>query len=200
MSIMYKLTRQETAKKLKISTRSVDRYIKAWKLRSKKEGKIVYVNDDDIDNMISWWNNKQEVIVENKNNINSEKIDDVLSYEKNNKEVSLNNENSNQILWTIYKDLKEEIQKKDEIIQVLSVKLWKTEEIANNSIWLMEYKKSQFLLEESKWYLNREVEELKKDKETLTKDLKYEKNSNILLIIFVILLLIIAWTIWFIQI
>lgn len=197
---MYKLTRQETADKLKISTRSVDRYIKAWKLRSKKEGKIVYVNNDDISNMLSWWNTKQEVIVETKNNINTERRENIQWYESNNKEISANNNNSNQILWTIYKDLKEEIQKKDEIIQVLSIKLWKAEEIANNSIWLIEYKKSQFLLEESKWYLNREVEELKKDKEKLKKDLKYEKNSNILLIIFVILLLIIAWTIWFIKI
>jgi len=40
---MYKYTRQEAAKKLKISTRSVDRYIKAGKLRSQKDGKIVYV-------------------------------------------------------------------------------------------------------------------------------------------------------------
>lgn len=204
MSIMYKLTRQEVADKLKISTRSVDRYIKAGKLRSKKEGKIVYVNDDDINNLSSWWINKQEVIVETvaneKNNTNFEAREDTMKYEKNVKEVSLNNENSNQILWTIYKDLKEDIQKKDEIIQVLSIRLWQAEEIAKNSISLMEYKKSQFLLEESKWYLNNKVEELTKGKEKLEKDLKYEKNSNILLIIFVILLLIIAWTIWFMKI
>jgi excisionase family DNA binding protein len=40
---MYKYTRQEAAELLGISTRSVDRYIKAGKLRSKKDGKIVYL-------------------------------------------------------------------------------------------------------------------------------------------------------------
>jgi excisionase family DNA binding protein len=40
---MYKYTRQEAADMLGISTRSVDRYIKSGKLRSKKDGKIVYV-------------------------------------------------------------------------------------------------------------------------------------------------------------
>jgi excisionase family DNA binding protein len=40
---MYKYTRQEAAEMLNISTRSVDRYIKSGKLRSKKEGKIVFV-------------------------------------------------------------------------------------------------------------------------------------------------------------
>jgi cytoskeletal protein RodZ len=64
----------------------------------------------------------------------------------------------------------------------------------------MEYKKSQFLLEESKSYLNREVEDLEKEKEKLKHDLKYEKNSNILLIIFVIILLVISAIIWFIKI
>jgi predicted site-specific integrase-resolvase len=34
---MYKYTRQEVAELLKISTRSVDRYVKSGKLRVKKE-------------------------------------------------------------------------------------------------------------------------------------------------------------------
>jgi DNA-binding transcriptional regulator LsrR (DeoR family) len=37
MSKMYNLTRQEVASKLNISTRSVDRYIKAKKLRAQKK-------------------------------------------------------------------------------------------------------------------------------------------------------------------
>ena len=44
---MYTYTRQDAADFLWISTRSIDRYIKSGKLRSKKEWKIVYLT--------SWW-------------------------------------------------------------------------------------------------------------------------------------------------
>ena len=188
MSILYKLTRQEVAKKLKISTRSVDRYIKAWKLRSKKDWKIVYINSSDIDNILGKWEKKQEVIIEK------------ITNPEENKNIVKNNNTANGTLNLIYKDLKKEIEKKDEIIRELSMRIWKAEEIAHNSISLMEYKKSQFLLEESKGYLNKEINDLERDKEKLQNNLKYEKNSNILLIIFVIILLIIASIIWFIKI
>jgi|TARA_Y100001960_G_C14570249_1_gene775477 excisionase family DNA binding protein len=49
---MYKYTRQEVAEKLNISTRSVDRYIKAGKLRAKKDGKVVYVKGSDVEALL----------------------------------------------------------------------------------------------------------------------------------------------------
>ena len=189
---MYKYTRQEAAEKMGISTRSVDRYIKAWKLRAKKEWKVVYVKWSDVENLM--WNgeSKQEVIVEQKVVDNSNK--------ESQKTIAINDENVAGTLWTIYKDLKEEIQKKDQLIQNLAMRVWKAEEVAKNSVSLLDFKKSQYLLEESKDGLNKELEELEKEKEKLASELKYEKNSNIMLIVFVVILLIVAWTIWFMKI
>ena len=187
---MYKLTRQDVADRLNISTRSVDRYIKAWKLRSKKEWKVVYVKQADVDSLLWWWENKQEVIVDKKFINNSE----------NQKTIARNDENVAWTLWTIYKDLKEEIHKKDELIQTLAMRVWKAEEIAKNSVSLLDFKKSQYLLEESKENLSKDMEELEKEKERLSSELKYEKTSNIILILFVVILLFIAWTIWFMKI
>ena len=187
---MYKMTRQDVADKLNISTRSVDRYIKAWKLRAKKEWKVVYIKQADVDNIVWWWENKQEVIIE-EISVDNKPIE---------KTISKNDDNVAGTLWTIYKDLKEEIQKKDQLIQNLAMRVWKAEEVAKNSVSLLDFKKSQYLLEESKEWLNKSVEELEREKEKLTSELKYEKNSNIMLIIFVIILLIIAWVIWFIKI
>lgn len=187
---MYSLTRQEVAEKLNISTRSVDRYINAWKLRSKKEWKIVYVNNSDVESL-SWWNEKkQEVIVEKK----------IVNEVENKKTITKSDENVSGTLWYIYKDLKEEIQKKDQLIQNLAMRVWKAEEVAKNSVSLLDFKKSQYLLEESKDWLNKELEELKNEKEKLSWELKYEKTSNIILIVFVIVLLFVALTVWFMQI
>ncbi len=192
---MYKYTRQEAAEKLWISTRSVDRYIKAWKLRAKKEGKVVYVKWSDVENLLWNWETKQEVIVEKK--VNNVQLEDNFN---NQKVVTQSDENVSSTLWLIYKDLKKEIVKKDELIQQLAMRVWKAEEVAKNSVSLLDFKKSQYLLEESKSWLNKELENLETEKEKLEKELKYEKTSNIILIIFVLLLFIIAWTIWFMKI
>ena len=192
---MYKFTRPEVAEKLNISTRSVDRYIRSWKLRSKKEWKIVYINTSDVENLLLWSWSKQEVIipkviVEEKSIVSIDKI------EKENKEW-------NNVSWTldlIYKDLREDIKKKDNLIQWLSQRLWQNEEIAKNSVSLIEYKKSQFLLDESKWYLSNEVEKLKEEKGNLENEIKKERNYNVLLLIFVVILIVMSLTVWFIKI
>ncbi len=194
---MYKLTRQDAADKLNISTRSIDRYIKAWKLRSKKDWKVVYVNTDDIENLAGSGEYQQEVIVEKKvNNYSNTSYDN----QEEVKTVAKADENVSGTLQTIYKDLKEEIQKKDQLIQNLAMRVWQAEEVAKNSVSLIDFKKSQYLLEESKEHLDKELSQLEKEKEKLAKELKYEKTSNILLIVFVVVLLAIAWTIWFMKI
>jgi len=198
---MYNLTRQQAADKLNISTRSIDRYIKAGKIRAKKIWKIVYVNSEDID--ILAWNNQtttQKVIITSSNenetitNKNQEKI--------SNKEI-INKAEYDKLTTTfekIYSSLRNDIQKKDETIQKLSIKLGRMEEILKNSVNIIDYKKSQFLLEESKNNLNKELNNLKKEKENLAKELKYEKTTNKLLVLFLIILLIIAGLIWFYKI
>lgn len=186
---MYNLTRQDAAEKLGISTRSIDRYIKAGKIRAKKDGKVVYVNDSDIDTLLSGGSVRQEVIYEKKNVWEDKKI---VKHDSQN--------NTSGTLEKIYEDLRSEIQKKDHIIQTLSIRVWKSEEIAKNSVSLIDFKKSQFLLEESKGSLHKEIEDIEKEKNKLKRDLKYEKTTNVILIIFVVILLIIAWTIWFVKI
>ena len=186
---MYKLTRKEAADKLNISTRSVDRYIKSWKLRAKKEWKVVYVKWSDIDALL-WCEIKQEVIIEKK----------VVNEGVSQKSITKNDESVAWTLWSIYKDLKEEIQRKDQLIQTLAMRVWKAEEVAKNSVSLLDFKKSQFLLEESKEGLNNNINELEVESERLKWELKYEKNSNIILIIFVIILLWAAGFIWFMKI
>ncbi|USN57875.1 MAG: hypothetical protein H6767_05990 [Candidatus Peribacteria bacterium] len=103
-------------------------------------------------------------------------------------------------LNAIYQDLRQELKEKDTMIQELSHKLGRAEEIAKNSVSLIEFKKSQFLLEESKTYLNKEVNNLQKTKNTLQEELRYEKTSNKILIVFVVVLLVLSASIWFIKI
>ncbi len=191
---MYNITRQEAADKLWVSTRSVDRYIKSWKIRSKKDWKVVYLHSWDIDNLSWWSNNKQEVIVEKPKNTSYTYTKTTI--DNNSKSIDLESNINRSWLDEIYTDLKNQIKEKDNIIKELSIRVWRSEEIAKNSVSLMDFKKSQFLLEESKNSLTQSISDLQDEKEKLTWELKYQKTNNIILIISLIVLFAIAWTIF----
>jgi hypothetical protein len=186
---MYKYTRQEAANFLKISTRSIDRYVKSWKLRAKKEWKIIYINAPDLENL-KWWGKKQEII-EKKSSFK------ITPLKKTENEVVTKN---TLILDEIYFDLKNEIREKDKVITELSIRLWQAEEIAKNSVSLIDYKKSQFLLEESRTNLNQAIIDLESDKEWLEKELKYQKVNNIIMLVALVVLFAIAGTLFLLKI
>lgn len=191
---MYKLTRKDAADLLNISTRSIDRYIKSGKIRTKKDWKVVLVNEEDIDKLKNSWDSNQEIILPTKKEKKQVEENDFVDTEG-----KVTTSKSLSVLDNIYEDLKNELNKKDSIIQDLSIKLWRAEEIAKNSISLIEFKKSQFLLEESKDFLSKEVTDLKHDRSRLLRDLKYEKWTNNILMIFILILIVIWIIIWFVN-
>ena len=206
---MYTYTRQDVAELLWISTRSVDRYIKAWKLRSKKEWKIVYVNNEDVKNLWWTWEVKHEII--DKKEYEESKKEKQQQEEKNievvekkelpkSKEIEVKTNFKTYPLDEVYYDVRNEIKQKDEVIQDLSIKLWRAEEIVKNSVSMIDFKRSQMLLEDSKTHLGSAISDLKTKNEDLEKKLKYEKTTNWILIITVIVLLTIAWAVWFMNI
>ena len=209
MSTMYTYTRQDVAELLWISTRSVDRYIKAWKLRSKKEWKIVYVNNEDVKNLWWTWEVKHEII--DKKEYEESKKEKQQQEEKNievvekkelpkSKEIEVKTNFKTYPLDEVYYDLRNEIQQKDEVTPDLSIMLWRAEEIVKNSVSMIDFKRSQMLLEDSKTHLGSAISDLKTKNEDLEKKLKYEKTTNWILIITVIVLLTIAWAVWFMNI
>jgi len=187
---MYTITRQDAAEILWVSTRSVDRYIKAGKLRSKKDGKIIYIHSKDIENIsgepVSGW--PEVIIPKEKKQSYSESKNFQQRHESS---TQIMDAQSRATLEKIYLDLRGEIQTKDKAIQDLSIRLGQAQEIAKNSVSLVEFKKSQFLLEESKGHIANENSALKEKAEELAEKLKYEKTSNMILIGAVILWIII---------
>ncbi len=195
---MYTVTRQDAADMLQISVRSVDRYIKSGKLRIKKEWKNIAIHSADIENMKNWWKSKHHVIINNSTAKNSDfsHTNTYATRQTIPEEKELSTWNEKHSLSLIYADLRDEIWKKDEIIQNLAVRVWKAEEIAKNSISINDFKKSQFLLEESKSALNSELESVKNQKDKLSQDLQYEKQVKFIFAIMSILLFIVAFYFW----
>lgn len=182
---MYTVTRQDAAEQLLISVRSVDRYVKSGKLRVKKEWKNILIHSGDIRNLQWGKNPKQHVIV----NHQTQQTVPI-------QEHAVSTEHQSNNLDRIYSDLKQEILKKDEIIQTLAMRVGKAEEVAKNSISINDFKKSQFLLEESKWALSSELKSLKDQKDSLFKKLQYEKQIKILLLLVSIFLFLTLFFVW----
>ena len=188
---MYKVTREEASTLLNMSTRSIDRYIKSWKLRAQKEWKIVYIHQDDIDNFL--WNSpsKQEVITR----------EDLIEPMSTSVSTNINNDSNNsQALNYIYEDLKSEIKSKDEEIKNLSIELWKMQEVVKSSISLIEFKKTQFLLEESKNWAITNLENTKKELLNKQAELNQEKKITYWLTIVSIVLFLLLIIIWIVKI
>jgi hypothetical protein len=74
------------------------------------------------------------------------------------------------------------------------------EEIVKNSISIIEFKKSQFLLEESKNSVVIDLENTKKELDEKTKEINNEKKLNYILLSTLILFIIILLIIWFVKI
>ncbi len=196
---MYNVTRQDAAERLSVSTRSIDRYIKSGKLRSKKEWKIIYIHSGDITNLSGSSEEKQpEVIIPKQQGsyTQSKSYND----EPRAHSTEVMDAQSRATLEKIYLDLRTEIKTKDKAIQDLSIRLGQAQEIAKNSVSLVEFKKSQFLLEESKGHIASENSELKQVSSDLKEKLKYEKTTNYILIAFCIILVVALGILWFVKI
>ena len=197
---MYTLTRNDAAKLIHVSTRSIDRYIKSGKIRTKKDGKIIFLHEGDVQNLgdNGVWK-EQEVIIPQEKSSYTQKKNEGSTYQSQEKNLS-QERNTHIALEKIYLDLKHEIKEKDKIIQDLSLRLWQAQEIAKNSVSIIEFKKSQYLLEESKGNITQEAQKLWEQKKMLEEKLRYEKTTNIVLIIFCIVLILSLWLLWFLLI
>ena len=182
---MYNLTRQDASILLNMSTRNLDRYIKSGKIRIQKKWKVIYLNSDDVDKIQNKWKNNQEVIISKKSSF--------VSLEKESQAIEVKNESTN----FIYTDLKKLLIEKDKKIEDLTYALWKIEENLKNSITMIEFKKSQFLLEQSRESLEKDLEIEKNKSKDLEEKLLKENKINLVLISASIIIFILLVVIWF---
>lgn len=183
---MYTIDRQSWSNILGISTRTIDRYIKAWKIRVKKEWKHIYLNEKDIEKIKNWWLQEDYEIIDRNAKI--------VNYSEN------KNTGENIVYKKLYEQTKIELDKKNELIKEISYNLWKAETELKNSISILEYRKVAFLLESSKWNVEEREEKLTKEINNLENNLSSNKKFILILIIFVIILLFLSFVIWFIKI
>lgn len=62
--MIYSIGREDAAAQLGMSTRTIDRYIRKGKIRSRKVGKLVMLHKDDVDVLLNGGIQKDYEIIE----------------------------------------------------------------------------------------------------------------------------------------
>ena len=135
----FTIDRAEAAERLWVSTRTIDRHIQLERIRTRRIGKRMFLEEDDVEHLRNQDPSRRE-----------ETYEVVIDTPKKNNSMPDNNEITihsidNQAITEftrLYDDAKRIIAKKDEIIQDLSYRLWKSETELKNTIPLVEYKKA----------------------------------------------------------
>ncbi len=174
----FAIDRLDAAKRLWVSTRTVDRHIQAWRIRTRRVGKKMFLEDSDVESvrLMDPARREEDYIV-----IMDERSGDTDQAPQRSSQELISNE------WLqllpdfarFYEETQAVISKKDEVIQDLSYRLGKSESELKNSIPLVEYKKATYLLESAKSKWDEDIHGLSQKVTSLEKEI-IKRNSMIL--------------------
>lgn len=177
----FTLDREGAAARLGVSSRTIDRHIQAGRIRTRRIGKKMFLEDDDVEilrNMDPARREEDYIIIMDEDKKTSPKHEIVHPREKT---PSLAVADSAAIteLVRLYEETRTIIARKDETIQDLSYKLGKTEMELKNTIPLVDYNKATFLLESAKAKGSEDIAGYTHKIENLEKELS-KRNGAIL--------------------
>ncbi len=174
----FAIDRLDAAKRLWVSTRTVDRHIQAWRIRTRRVGKKMFLEDSDVESvrLMDPARREEDYIV-----IMDERSGDIDQAPQRSTQELISNE------WLqllpdfarFYEETQTIIIKKDAVIQDLSYRLGKSESELKNSIPLVEYKKATYLLESAKSKWDEDIHGLSQKVTSLEKEI-IKRNSMIL--------------------
>ncbi len=170
--MVFTLSREDASKMLGVSTRTIDRYIQSWKIRTKRDGKLIMLHKEDVGQVKGGWaQTDYEVIAPKPTLVPS------VGYDPR--------EAQNEILRT----LETIIREKDALIQELTFKLGKLESDISNTVPKLEHKKAVLALEEANSSRMHDMEMIVQTKKEIEDRYQREKLISTVLMIGVFVLL-----------
>ncbi len=193
----FTLDREGAAARLGVSSRTIDRHIQAGRIRTRRIGKKMFLEDDDVEmlrNLDPARREEDYVIIMDEDKKTLPKHEIVHPWEKTS-HLAVADSTAITELVRLYEESRTLIAHKDETIQDLSYKLWKVETELKNTIPLVDYNKATFLLESAKTKWNEDsVQHLQKI-ENLEKELS--KRNGAILSLALLFVLVLAFSVLF---
>ncbi len=199
----YTLDRDAAARRLGVSTRTIDRHIQSERIRTRRIGKKIFLEEDDIESLrlADPARKEEDYVVILKDELTEEDVSVPEIVEKKSSQTLQDIKSVDRAIAEfsrIYSDAQNIIEKKDSVIKDLSYKLGKIEHTLENSIDAAEYRRATYLLESVK---NKNELETKVLTEKVVHLEKEVQKRNVVLagvvilfvIVFVTALLFILW-------
>jgi hypothetical protein len=199
----FTLDRLGAANALEISTRTLDRYAKAGKLRSKKVGKKVFFHDADIEKIrielsrIVEDSEGYSESIQNNDNTESYSTDADIVFFDNDPTSGFQRRPLLVDYRELFEDAQKRIDEKDRVIRELSFRVGQAESELKNSVSLLEHRKTAYLLEAAKTRSDEEKAASEKVIGDLKQAVDKEKTTTAILVIALSLLLVGFLTFWF---
>ena len=197
---MYSLSREAAGKLLKVSVRTVDRYIKAKKMSTQVVDGRIWLNKEEVEGFIV---DKGKVVRVDSVNMSTsrmsidddvDKLDNVevvnqdLVDNMSTKRERPRSLNQNETYKNLFLELKEEIKEKQDRLEIANYRVGQLEAQIRNSIPMLEYHREKYEIKKAEDELKNQLTESSNLIKRLSLSIKYEKFSKR---IFVIILLII---------
>lgn len=193
----FTLDRNEAALRLGVSTRTIDRYIQNEKIRTRRIGKKMFLEEDDVEILREEDSARREddyEVVENPIKIlHEEEITENKS--QNSLMISADAKMAITELSRIYNDAQTIIAEKDETIRNLSYKVGKLETELQNSVNRAEFSRAEILLETAE-NKNQETSRHFNDKISTLEQEMNKKNSFIFALVILFALLLVAFSVF----
>lgn len=193
------LDREKASEILKVSTRTVDRYIRKYKLKTKKKGRVLLIRKQDVDKIIQehvghlvdlnppeFSHPLQDSAAQDQESaltVKNIKIDQVRTPKAVNEEEK--------VYKDLYSETKKELQAKQERLEAATYRVGQLETQLKNMVPLLDYTQKEKQLKQSQEALEQKAVENKQVIEKMEKEVKTERMAKWIYLSLVGLLLVV---------
>ncbi len=155
MSKTMYIDRIEASKILKVSTRTVDRYMRKHKFKTRKDGRRILIKKVDIDKIIKENIGRLIDIKEDNLNeiLNKKETSDLvvkdIKIKKVNKEVSEKQSVEQEIYKELYTEVKKDLTKKQDRLEAATYRVGQLESQVKSMVPMLDYNKKDKALQEA---------------------------------------------------
>jgi len=154
--------RIEASKILKVSTRTVDRYMRSYRFKTRKDGRRVLIKKDDIDKIIKDHigrlvdideNNLNDILNTNEANNTADNSTSLAVKDIKIRKIKQESDERMSIEQQIYKDLyvetKKDLKEKQDRLEAATYRVGQLEAQAKNMVPMLDYNKKDRALQEA---------------------------------------------------
>ncbi|MBI5412702.1 helix-turn-helix domain-containing protein [Candidatus Peregrinibacteria bacterium] len=193
------IDREEASKVLRVSTRTLDRYLKKYRIKTRRDGRRILIKREDIDHIIHdhvghfldmTVDKSRQILegVEGVQNVSKIEVKDVQIQNFQEKEKIMESDTS--VYYDLYLEAKRELRERQDRLEAATYRVGQLETQLKNMVPLLDYTRKEKELREAHESMEKKVFEASVNLEKIERRLRTEKVAKWVYLSLVALLLI----------